>query len=193
MSTLIYSVFLPKGGRLHSLSQRQTDSTVSCHSTFTHFALIQSLASIHFGNCCATSNPSKWHFQSKPEKYITLKHPKPSFEKQSKTSRSFSAVQVHSFVATCILKANQSARFCLSNEITLVHGKFLTVQTVRIDLNWMHLPIHACLITKLTRWHCHSQNNRNYGNDAFKFKPCDCFPKAAESSLSTKENIFVVI
>lgn len=97
------------------------------------------------------------------------------------------------FAATCILKANQSARFCLSNEITLVHGKFLTVQTVRIDLNWMHLPIHACLITKLTRWHCHSQNNRNYGNDAFKFKPCDCFPKAAESSLSTKENIFFVL
>lgn len=69
-------VSTPKEKGFTSSSPRRTDSVVRCHSTVSHFALIQSSAWIQFGNCCRTSNPSNWHFQSEPEKCITLNLPK---------------------------------------------------------------------------------------------------------------------
>lgn len=59
---------------VHPHPQRWADSTVSCHRTFTHFALIQSSASIHFGNCFSTSNPSNWHFQRTWKMYYFEPH-----------------------------------------------------------------------------------------------------------------------
>lgn len=49
-------IFLPQRYRRQSHNQISADSTVNCHSTFTHFALIQSSSSIQFGNCCGVSS-----------------------------------------------------------------------------------------------------------------------------------------
>ncbi len=129
VNTYLFRLPLPKGGRHQSHTHRQTDSTVSCHSTFTHFALIQSFASIHFGNYCATSNPSNWHFQSELEKCIALKHPQPSFWKQFENLKGFCR-QFRSECGWQLLHESKSISWVLfihlSDEITPVHGKFLT-------------------------------------------------------------------
>lgn len=173
MSTLICSVFPPKGGRLHSHTQRQTDSTVSCHSTFTHFALIQSLASIHFGNCCSTSHPSNWHFQSELEKCITLNHPKTQFWKTIWNLKAFASSSGHSVADGCFVKANQSAGFCL---FIYPMKSLWYMESFWLGKQWGVIHIECNSQSSIS----HYQTTRlamsviTYGNDVFRFTLCDC-------------------
>lgn len=104
--------FHPHGGRrLHSHTQKQTDSSGSRQSTFTLFAPTQRFDfNSFFGNCCSTSKPSIWHFQGELEKKMSITF-KPRrtlvFEKTMWNLKGFACSVGHKVADSHFMQENQ--------------------------------------------------------------------------------------
>lgn len=136
-------------------------NTISCHSTFTHFAvLLQYISGIVAVPQTHQTDTSEWTW-----KMYYFIHPKPSSGKQFEIWGGFFGRSGHSVAGSCFMKANQSGGFRL---FIYPQKSLWYVESFWLGKQWGVIHVLSLMhgsLPKIIYWHCQSHYSDNYGND----------------------------